>query len=362
MKILILQDYLRCGGTENQSISIGHFLRERGHNTTLLTFRPHGVLRAKVHALHLKTITLQPFDTRFDHFAPRLIRTLKKLEPDIILCMGQVANAKISFMRKHCPSLVIIGSIRTGKSLKPAHLKNFHDTNAIITNTHWWKTQLEGIGIHPDKIKVIPNAITHDWDLEKLPSKRIALRQQERIAEKTCIFLNVARFYPLKRQRELIDAFCSLPENLDIQLWFIGDGPTQKSCQKHVKRNGWENRVKFWGYQTELLPYYAAADAAVSASLEDAQPNFLVEALHCGLPVIATDYRGVQECFVPNTTGFLIEPENWSLFQSKIELLATNVTLRFHIKAFLQNQTKLALNSHNTNLKYEAFFQDLLTQ
>ena len=49
MKILIVQDYLRSGGTERQSILLANAFTAAGHPTTLLTFRPGGALDGTVH-------------------------------------------------------------------------------------------------------------------------------------------------------------------------------------------------------------------------------------------------------------------------------------------------------------------------
>ena len=44
MKILIVQDYLRSGGTERQSVFMATMFAQAGHEGTLLTFRPRGIL------------------------------------------------------------------------------------------------------------------------------------------------------------------------------------------------------------------------------------------------------------------------------------------------------------------------------
>ena len=116
MKILIIQDYLRSGGTERQSVLLANAFAAAGHPTTLLTFRPGGALDGTV-AHHVARRTLQPFDTRLDWFAPGLLRAAAAIAPDLTLCMGRMANCYAGSLQDHRPGVTVIGTMRTGKSL-----------------------------------------------------------------------------------------------------------------------------------------------------------------------------------------------------------------------------------------------------
>ena len=50
MKILIVQDYLRSGGTERQTILLANAFAKAEHDVTLITFRPSGPLAANLAA------------------------------------------------------------------------------------------------------------------------------------------------------------------------------------------------------------------------------------------------------------------------------------------------------------------------
>ena len=78
MKILIVQDYLRSGGTERQSILMATAFAKAGHAVTLLTFRPRGVLELDGEQQPFAFRSLQPFDTRLDWFAPGLLRAAEE--------------------------------------------------------------------------------------------------------------------------------------------------------------------------------------------------------------------------------------------------------------------------------------------
>ena len=115
MKILVIQDYLRSGGTERQSILLARAFAKAGHATTLLTFRPGGVLAAGLSGVNHQS--LLSFDSGLDWFAPGLLRTVASAAPDIVLCMGRMANCYAGFIQQRCPRLAVVGTMRTGKSL-----------------------------------------------------------------------------------------------------------------------------------------------------------------------------------------------------------------------------------------------------
>src|SRR4051794_36700053 len=100
MKILIVQDYLRSGGTERQSVLLANAFAAADNDTSLLTFRPGGPLDSTVSA-SVRRYALQRRDTGLDWFAPGMRRTVQKVEPQIILCMGRMANCYAGKIQKH---------------------------------------------------------------------------------------------------------------------------------------------------------------------------------------------------------------------------------------------------------------------
>ena len=129
MKILVVQDYLRSGGTERQSVLLANAFAAAGHATTLLTFRPGGPLGNTV-APAVARRSLQPFDLGLDWFAPGLHAGVREVSPDIVLCMGRMANCylhRIFPLRPLAPKLreqfklpldnALVATMRTGKPL-----------------------------------------------------------------------------------------------------------------------------------------------------------------------------------------------------------------------------------------------------
>src|SRR5690606_18906177 len=115
MRLLVIQDYLRMGGTERQSLFILKCAMEAGHEARLLLFRPGGVLWPRMEELGVEADVLQSLDTRVCLLAPGLIEHIDKIHPDVILCMGRTANCYSGLIQRRFRSIPVVGTLRTGK-------------------------------------------------------------------------------------------------------------------------------------------------------------------------------------------------------------------------------------------------------
>lgn len=122
------------------------------------------------------------------------------------------------------------------------------------------------------------------------------------------VVLGVGRFVPIKNMPLLIDAFAKTAAVDPLaHLLLIGEGPEHANLQAIVERLGIGGRMSFVGYvaQDDLAPYYRAADLFVLSSDFDNSPNVVLEAMACGVPVVATNVGGVKE-YVRSEGGELV--------------------------------------------------------
>ena len=316
MKILIIQDYLRSGGTERQSVLLANAFAAAGHDTRLLTFRPGGPLDSTV-AKNVPRETLQPFDLGLDWFAPGLTASAQKAQPNIVLCMGRMANCYAGGLQKDFPATVVISTMRTGKNLPARFRRSLVDTRHVVANSAEARaTLVTQHAIPPDKISVIHNSLVFPpasalWRNEPL-------RSQHGAKSSTFVLLNVAMFRREKNQCELIEIATSLPEQLDWQLWLAGEGPERAACEQLAARKKLGARVKFLGFHRDPTPLYCAADLAVHASWSEALSNFLIEAQAHGLLAVAYEAQGMSECFQPGRTGWVIPRDDRTAFRATL--------------------------------------------
>lgn len=317
MRIAIIQDHLRSGGTERQSVFLAKHFEARGHAVALFVFRKGGELYQQTGDVDVRS--LQPFDSGMNIWAPGLGKRVLDFAPDIALCMGRMANAYAAPLQKELGATPVIGSVRTGKPLPWHNRRSLRKVARVIVNSRWWAEALREMGI--ESAHVIYNALTRDWDGRNAAQERAKVRKQYKVSDKTCVFVNVAGLRPLKRHDWLIECFAEarIPES---QLWIVGDGVQMLHSKSLADRFGLGKQVKFIGYADDPYPWLVGGDVAVSASVEDAQPNFLVEAGYCGLPSLAVDYRGVGESFEHASGGLLFNCDDKGGFAQAMQTLS----------------------------------------
>ena len=327
MRIAIIQDYLRCGGTERQTIHLARLFRAEGNEVGLLAFRPGGALEGEVpeDVVHR---ALQARDTGLNWLAPGLFRAIRELAPDVVLCMGRMANSYAGLIQLRFPDIAVVGTVRTGKALPILNLWSFQLVSGVLTNTTWWRDELIRRGLDPAKIAVVRNGLAHAWNGKRRVAARAEMRRRFEVPASTVVFLNVADFRRGKRQAHLIELFSSLHPSWDWQLWLAGDGREWQRCFRRASSLIDSGHVRFVGHRADPYACYAGADVAVSASVEDSLPNFLVEAQTLGLPVIATDFRGVGEGMRDGKTGYLIRAQDRDGFLEAIRELYRHPKIR----------------------------------
>ncbi|HLP00956.1 MAG TPA: glycosyltransferase [Opitutaceae bacterium] len=344
MKILLVQDRLRGGGTERQTAFLARAFATRGHTATVLTFRPGGTLAPELTAAGMAHHALQPFDTGLDWFAPGLAAAARATAPDIVLCMGRMANCRAARLQRALPQAAVVATVRTGKTLPWLYRRGLRAARGIIANSEFARRTLVAPEGAADRCAVIPNALLHAALLAEVANTATSpcdaaprSGTRERFASACCaasessgsaqsappILLCVAQFRREKNQRELLDIAARLPRELPWRLAFVGDGPTRVECERHAASLGLVERVVFHGWQADPARFYRGAAIAVLTSQRESLPNFLVESQCAGVPVVSYEVGGAAECFHDGETGHLIPAGDRTRFAAALaELLA----------------------------------------
>ncbi len=327
MKILILQDYLRSGGTERHSVFLASSFADAGHDVSLVTFRPGGQLATDSWQPNFAYHSLQKRDWHLDWFAPGLRGLVSKISPQIVLCMGRMANCYAVLIQMRLPQTTVICTMRTGKPLPFLFVRSLRVCRHIIANSFVAKRVLSEVYHVPEvKVTVIHNPLLRFSDTA--PTRNLELRRQHGAGLNTVVILNIAMFRPEKNHRELIEICSRLPGYLDWQLWLVGEGSARAACEKLAADLGLGARVKFLGYHADPTPLYGAADLAALTSQSESLSNFLIEAQLHGLPAVAYNIVGVGECFVPDQSGYLIENRDRTGFIDDLIRLVRDPALR----------------------------------
>jgi len=127
----------------------------------------------------------------------------------------------------------------------------------------------------------------------------------------------VAAFREEKDQDTLINALSELDENYKLLL--IGDGVRRDELQALVERLDLRSRVSFLGLRTDVIQIIKMCDVAVLSSHWEGFGLAAVEAMACGVPLIASNVKGLAQ--VVGDGGLLFEKGNIKDLVGKIKSL-----------------------------------------
>jgi glycosyltransferase involved in cell wall biosynthesis len=144
--------------------------------------------------------------------------------------------------------------------------------------------------------------------------------------------LFVGRLHPQKNPGFVVDALAALrartsaPVALDV----VGDGPLAAELRERATALGVADSVRWHGWlgRAALRDRYRGAHCFVSSSPREGMPNAVLEAMACGLPVLATRVPGHEEVVRHGETGYLVALDGADEFVNFAERLAADADLR----------------------------------
>ena len=135
------------------------------------------------------------------------------------------------------------------------------------------------------------------------------------------VVLTVANLIPWKGIDVAIRSLLELPER--VELWVVGGGEEWTRLQALCAELELSPRTRFFGKQRDVLPYLQAADCFACPSLWAEAMGFVnLEALACGLPVVASSIGGLPEFIEDGVTGILFRTGDHHELAMAIQALA----------------------------------------
>jgi len=183
----------------------------------------------------------------------------------------------------------------------------------IISVCEALKDKMISLGVQKDKIEVIPNGV--DTKKFKVISQLKSRTNLELPIDRK-ILLSVGCLVKHKGFQRLIGALDIIKKGWDKHkppfLVIVGDGPYRTKLELKIKQLRLENDTALVGVKphADLYKWFNAADLFCLASSREGWPNVLLEALACGVPVVATRVDGIPEIIYSEEYGFLVDNQD----------------------------------------------------
>ncbi len=173
------------------------------------------------------------------------------------------------------------------------------------------------------RTQVIPNGIDNKrFCIANRDKIRNEIRKKVGMDNSTPLVLSVGSLRPIKGHDVLIEAVRRIREvqsNLQFHVLIVGDGPLREAYEQ----SAYALPISFAGFRKDVARFYIAADLYCQPSRSEGLPNAVIEAMCCGLPIVASTVGGMAE-LVTIDNGLLCEPEDPEALSRRLYTLLTH--------------------------------------
>ncbi|WP_216829047.1 glycosyltransferase family 4 protein [Alkalihalobacterium elongatum] len=150
-----------------------------------------------------------------------------------------------------------------------------------------------------------------------------------------------AEFNKNKNQQLLIRSLALVQDYMpNAKLLLAGEGALQESCEQLVKKLGIEHMVQFLGFRKDIDTLLPICDIAVGSSYREGLPVNIMEAMACGLPIVASKNRGHVELVEDQVNGYIVPSHDYGQFARSLLKLYQNEQLRKQMGVVSRNMVE----------------------
>jgi N-acetyl-alpha-D-glucosaminyl L-malate synthase BshA len=206
------------------------------------------------------------------------------------------------------------------------------------------------------EIRVIPNFVE-----VARPSQTAEMCSREAFAPRDeKILMHASNFRPVKRIGDVVRVFGRVREKVAAKLLLIGDGPERLFIQQLVRELRLGADVHFLGEQDQLEPLFLCADLFLLPSEQESFGLTALEAMNCGVPVIATDIGGLPEVITHGETGYLFPVGDIANMAAHAVALLTDPARHQLFRAQARKRAEQCFSAEEIIPQYEVFYEELL--
>ncbi len=337
---MVLKRAAGIAGMQQQARRVAERLHARGVPVTLVT-------RSPARELPPLPYPVRAIPARNGwSFAQRLFRELCRLrdEYDVVHVHGvalemlaAVAAARVT----HRPLIVKPSTAGPGTPLhawasRPAPVRRLAlhflaPVTAWVSISEHTRADLLRLGVPPERIVPIPNGVDTAVYAPLPEPERRALRAELGLAASDLVIAAACRLAPHKRVDRLIRLFADLAHDVpEARLWIMGAGRERPTLEALAARLPSGARIRFWGGipPDAVRRNLQAADVFALLSRWEGLSNALLEAMACGLAIVATDVSGARDALTDGETGLLVPAESDQAARHALRRLAVDERLR----------------------------------
>lgn len=356
------------GGSGVIASEIGMAMARRGHRVAFLSDKPPARLELSCPGISFHPVAAldYPVPTQSSYalaLAAEMIKVAQQERLDLLHVHYAVPHALAACLARQvlgaaAPKILttLHGTdvTRIGADPKFSSLTRFAILagDGITTPSRWLAEQAHRVLGLPREtiIEVIPNFVnTHRF--------RPARSQNVAVAK---VVVHVSNFRPLKRVEDVVRIFARVRGEMSAQLHLVGDGPERTRVEALVDSLGLAGDVKFFGESVDVAEVLQASDVFVLPSETESFGLGALEAMACGVPVVASNVGGLPEVVLDGETGFLAPVGDVDAMAKHVRRLLSDGDLHARMSRAARDRTEAQFQLEPAVQRYEATYRRIV--
>jgi glycosyltransferase involved in cell wall biosynthesis len=217
------------------------------------------------------------------------------------------------------------------------------------------RQELERRGVHPDRLRVIPNGIAEAYTthIEDGPPGSESDRHP--------VLLCVGRLIRKKNVHLLIDAVAGLrAEFPQIRLLVAGEGEYREALRQQVEALRLHDTVQFLGFVDDVYRLLATCDAFVLPSQTEGMPIAVLEAMSFGVPIVASCVGSIPDIARRDREAVLVEPSDEQELTEALRRVLRDGALRRQLGTNARARFLAEFTAERMAERYLEFYQAVL--
>ncbi len=322
MNIAILS-YHRIGGSGIVAYEIGRAMAEdRGHNVHFIGLEPPFRLgnsysdKMQFHKVWVKEYPVFDFQPYSLALASQLADIVERKRIDVIHSHYALPHAVSALLAKdisgsdvkcvttlHGTDITVVGAHPTMMNITKYAIRR-SDVVTAVSNSLILDSEKK-LGVEKGKIKCVYNFINPEFFNPSLSSDIMKERDKK-------IIIHVSNLRPVKSPADVIKIFHRMDKEIsdELELWIVGEGPLQYEMISLTQKLNIRDKVRFIGICSNLGGLIASSELMILSSREESFGLVALEAMSCGVPVLASKVGGLPEVIEDGISGSLFEHGN----------------------------------------------------
>ncbi|HEX6059138.1 MAG TPA: N-acetyl-alpha-D-glucosaminyl L-malate synthase BshA [Gemmatimonadaceae bacterium] len=312
--------YPTYGGSGAVATELGIALAARGHEVHFITYQqpfrlPSFLPRIYFHEVEVTRYPLFEYPPYDLALAVRMHEVVLMHGLDLLHCHYALPHATSAWIARemlranghdiavlttlHGTDITIVGQ---DPSFHPITKFSIERSKGLTAVSQYLREEtFSAFGLTACRIEVIPNFIDPDvYDRSRHPAViGSAIDGGRRV------IMHVSNFRAVKRVRDIVRIFARIAREVPSVLVMVGDGPDRVLAEEEARQLGVASSVFFLGKLDAVAPLLAGADLFLLPSQTESFGLSALEALACGVPVVASDVGGLRELVRDGETGAL---------------------------------------------------------